>query len=43
MINKQTIHSALLVLAVVGIVAAVQAHVVKVPLIGDYLPGGARM
>lgn len=39
--NKATIHTALIAIAAVALVAAVQKHVMQVPVVGAYLPGGA--
>lgn len=37
--NKAVIHTALIALAAFAVVAIVQDKVMKIPVIGDYLPG----
>ncbi len=37
--NKAVIHTALIALAAVAVVAFVQSHAMNVPVVGPYLPG----
>lgn len=37
-VNKAVLHTAAVALAAVVVVAMIQRHVVKVPVIGGYLP-----
>lgn len=38
--NKQVLHTALIALAAVAVVAVVQRKVMPIPVVGQYLPGG---
>lgn len=37
--NKEVIQTALIAIVAFAVVAAVQKHAMKVPGVGDYLPG----
>jgi hypothetical protein len=39
--NKEVLQTALIAIVAFAVVAAVQQHAMKVPVIGEYLPGGA--
>jgi len=38
-VNKAMVHTALIALAAVAVVALIQSKVANVPLVGAYLPG----
>ena len=37
--SKEVIHTALIALAAFAVVSVIQSKVMKVPVIGEYLPG----
>lgn len=37
--NKEVIQTALIAIAAFALVAAIQKNAVKIPVVGDYLPG----
>lgn len=39
--DKKHLYTAATILAVIAAVAAFQKHVYKLPVVGEYLPGGA--
>jgi hypothetical protein len=38
--NKATLHTALIALGAFALAAAIQKHVMQIPAVGKYLPGG---